>query len=102
MPSSLFSCPAFLTRRRWYQVETANWSQQEPDINSRVVTVTRKEASNILGLSESTLDALTKAGKLGHCRTGRRVYYLERHIEEFLASAEEAAKAALDENAKQR
>jgi excisionase family DNA binding protein len=57
-------------------------------------TLTRKEASELLGLSQSTLDTLTKAGKIGVCRAGRRRLYLPRHIEEYLAAIERKPKAA--------
>jgi excisionase family DNA binding protein len=54
-------------------------------------TFTRKEAAEILGVSQSTLDVMTKAGKIGVCRVGRRRLYLERHLTEFLNSTESKA-----------
>lgn len=58
------------------------------DTPSTIRTFTRKEAAEILGVSQSTLDVMTKAGKIGVCRVGRRRLYLERHLTEFLNSTE--------------
>lgn len=74
-------------------METSQAAPNNPDTPT-IRTLTRKETSEILGLSQSTLDSLTKAGKIGVCRVGRRRLYLERHIEEFLNRIESKAKAA--------
>jgi excisionase family DNA binding protein len=74
-------------------LETASSSQQELAVSldrraTATRTFTRKETAKRVNISEARLDQLTKAGKLKSCRVGRRVLYLERHIEEFLAQAE--------------
>jgi excisionase family DNA binding protein len=60
-----------------------------------VKTITEQEFCRQVGISVSTALALRKAGKLGHCRVGRRVLYIyPRHVEEFLARTERKPKAA--------
>jgi len=53
-------------------------------------TLTRKEAAEIIGVSQAKLDALTKAGKIRVCRVGRRRLFLPKFIEEFLNRAAES------------
>ena len=61
----------------------------DPAINETTPkTLTRKQAAIALGLSVSTLDALTKKNKIAVCRAGRRKIYLPRHLEEYLAAIE--------------
>jgi hypothetical protein len=67
-------------------VEAQTETQTEPGIP--VITLSRKQAALALGLSVSTLDALTKCKKIGVCRSGRRKVYLRRHLEEYLAAIE--------------
>ena len=66
------------------------------------VTKSRETTAKILDLSVTTVDKKTKDGSLGHCRVGRRVFYLDRHIDEFLARAEEEAKAAVEKRKSNR
>lgn len=47
-----------------------------------------KEATRLTGLSRSYLWKAVKSGELGHCRLGRRVIFLPRHLEEFLSASE--------------
>jgi len=58
------------------------------------VTFTRQEAAQILGIGLSTLDVLTKAGRIGVCRSGRRRLYLQRHFDAYLESIESEPEAA--------
>jgi excisionase family DNA binding protein len=51
-------------------------------------TMTEKEAAKALGLSLVTLWNLRKAGKLGYYKVGRRIMYSQKHLDEFLKSAE--------------
>ena len=56
---------------------------------SDVKTITDKEFCATVGISLSTSLALRRAGKLAHCRVGKRILFIyPRHIEEFLASME--------------
>ena len=72
--------------------ELTNGSSNNPEAPIRVFT--HEEAAKLLRLSQSKLDLLIKAGKIGVCRAGSKKLYLPRHIEEYLATIERKAKAA--------
>ncbi len=72
----------------------ATTSTQSERADDGRVTLTEREFCKLVGISQPTAFAMRKAGKLGHCRVGRRVLYLERHIEEFLVLTERKPKAA--------
>lgn len=55
-------------------------------------TLDYKEAAERLGLSISTLERLKRKGKIGYCKQGWRVLFLERHLAEYLESIEVPAK----------
>ncbi len=54
-----------------------------------IKTITQKQFCALVGISQGTAIAMRKAGKLAHCRVGRRVLYIyPRHVEEFLTQVE--------------
>ncbi len=55
-------------------------------------TLSEKDFCAAVGISRATAYRLRKAGQLPHCRVGRRVLYLPRHIEGLLADHEKSAK----------
>lgn len=62
---------------------------QTAAITSDVQTITEREFCKRVGISVGTACALRKAGKLAHCRVGRRVLYIfPRHVDEFLTRTE--------------
>ena len=53
-----------------------------------LVGVSVKQAMEMTGLSRHYIWQMIKSGQLGHCRVGRRIIFLPRHLEEFLAARE--------------
>ncbi|MCA1626706.1 MAG: helix-turn-helix domain-containing protein [Acidobacteria bacterium] len=51
-------------------------------------TLTEKEFCETVGISRVTAWQLRKAGKLPHVRVRTRVFYMPRHVEQFLAAHE--------------
>lgn len=54
-------------------------------------TVSEAIFCKITGLSRMTAWRLRNSGRLSHYRIGNRVFYSQRHIEEFLEANEEKA-----------
>ncbi|MGI8731840.1 MAG: helix-turn-helix domain-containing protein [Pyrinomonadaceae bacterium] len=78
-------------KERYDQFETTHNADNGTDVK----TITEPEFCKLAGISISTALALRKAGKLAHCRVGRRVLYIyPRHVEEFLGRTERKPKAA--------
>ena len=53
----------------------------------RTVLFTQKEAADFLGVSERTMRAYIKAGRIPSCTVRRRVYIWDRHLQQFLRGA---------------
>lgn len=53
-----------------------------------VLTLTRREAAVRLKIGLSTLDQLTKKGRIAVCRIGRRRLYTPRALEDYIARTE--------------
>jgi|SRR6266496_5594580 len=71
------------------QLATTEFQPEHGGNGSDVKTITEQEFCKQVGISVSTALALRKAGKLAHCRVGRRVLYIfPRHISEFLTQVE--------------
>jgi hypothetical protein len=56
------------------------------------VTLTESEFCERVGICRLTAMRMRQSGKLPYCRIGRRIFYLPRHIEEFLANCERREK----------
>ena len=52
------------------------------------MTFSEKEFCERVGICRLTAMRMRQAGKLPFCRIGRRVFYLQRHVDEFLANCE--------------
>lgn len=55
-------------------------------------TLSEAEFCKSVGISRMTAFRLREKGKLSHCRIGKRVFYLPRHVDEFLSKCERQAK----------
>lgn len=64
------------------------------EVNQNKATLTEREFCAQVGISRTTAWRLREAGKLAHCRIGNKVFYLHRHIDEFLSAHEHPAKQA--------
>jgi hypothetical protein len=51
-------------------------------------TMTEQEFCDRVGICRMTAFRLREAGKLPHCKIGRRILYLPRHVYEFLDTCE--------------
>jgi hypothetical protein len=58
--------------------------------------MTEEEFSKRVGLCRMTLLRLRTAGKLPYCKIGRKIVYLERHVEEFFSNVEQNAGARVN------
>lgn len=59
-----------------------------------ILTYTRKQAAELLHISESMLDLLTKDGKISVCRVGRRRLYTPEALTDYLKSTEKRSRTA--------
>jgi excisionase family DNA binding protein len=67
----------------------------EPDMtNTGALTLTREQAARRLQISISMLDALTKAGRIGHFKAGRRILFNDDHLIEYLSSIQRSTRTA--------
>ncbi|MCA9281104.1 MAG: helix-turn-helix domain-containing protein [Phycisphaeraceae bacterium] len=61
--------------------------KHSPDVHSRQdarLTVNRREAARMLGISERLLWTLTNAGEVPHIRLGARVLYPVKALNEWI------------------
>jgi hypothetical protein len=56
-------------------------------------TMTEQEFCARVGICRMTAFRLREAGKLPHCKIGRRILYLPRHVTEFLSNIERGVSA---------
>ncbi|MGH9825084.1 MAG: helix-turn-helix domain-containing protein [Blastocatellia bacterium] len=47
------------------------------------------EFCNRVGICRMTALRLRKAGTLPYCKVGRKIFYLDRHVDEFYAAVEQ-------------
>ena len=57
------------------------------------LTFNRAQAAKQLQISTSWLDQLVRNGKIGHCRTGRRVLFCTEHLVQYLKTIQRNVKA---------
>lgn len=66
--------------------------RQQSQHNSVKFTLTESELCQAIGVSRMTAFRLREEGKLSYLKIGKRICYLPRHIDEFLARCERRAK----------
>lgn len=54
--------------------------------------LTEQEFCKQVGISRVTAWRLREKRKLSHCKVGKKIFYLARHVDEFLRSCEQPAK----------
>lgn len=52
-------------------------------------TITEEQFCEEVGICRQTASRLRRQGRLGYCRLGRKILYLRKHVDEFLASLEQ-------------